>query len=77
MKKRGSSLVDPVFDIHYIAREPGNSVTPVRAGKLSYALVVTVKSNRIPDLYEKVQAKYLSSLVAIQPKIEIPIALGV
>lgn len=77
VKKRGSSLVDPVFDIHYIAREPGNSVTPVRAGKLSYALVVTVKSNRIPDLYEKVQAKYLSSLVAIQPKIEIPIALGV
>lgn len=76
LKKRGSSLSEPVFDIHYIAREPGNSSSPRRAPKLNYALVVTIKANKIPDLYEKVQERY-SELVALSPKIQIPIAVQV
>ncbi|TFB32344.1 S8 family peptidase [Pseudomonas sp. F01002] len=76
VKKRASSLSDPVFDIHYIAREPGNSVSPRRAPKLTYALVVTVSSKTTPDLYEKIQAKY-SALVAISPRVQIPIAINV
>ena len=76
INKRAKSLLDPVFDIHYIAREPGNSDSPRRAPKISYALVVTVRAKKIPDLYEKVQARY-SELVAIQPKIQIPIAINV
>ncbi|WP_158242616.1 MULTISPECIES: S8 family peptidase [unclassified Pseudomonas] len=76
LKKRGSSLLEPVFDIHYIAREPGNSNSPRRAPKLNYALVVTIQAKKIPDLYEKVQERY-KELVAIQPKIQIPIAVSV
>ncbi|MDH1145246.1 S8 family peptidase [Pseudomonas mosselii] len=76
VKKRASSLLDPVFDIHYIAREPGNSDSPRRAPKLSYALVVTISSKKTPDLYERIQARY-SALVAITPRIQIPIAISV
>jgi hypothetical protein len=75
-KKRGASLLEPVFDIHYIAREPGNSDSPRRAPKLNYALVVTIQAKKIPDLYEKVQERY-KELVAIEPKIQIPIAVSV
>ncbi|MEN2506883.1 S8 family peptidase [Stutzerimonas stutzeri] len=76
VNKQASSLMEPVFDIHYLAREPGKSESPARAPKLPYALVVTVISKKTPDLYEKVQAKY-KALVEIQPKIQIPISLGV
>lgn len=74
--KRSSSLSEPVFDIHYIAREPGSSASPRRAPKLTYALVVTISSKKTPDLYEKIQAKY-SALVAITPRVQIPIAINV
>jgi hypothetical protein len=38
--KRVSSLNAPCFDIHYIAREPGQSISPSDAPEIHYALVV-------------------------------------
>lgn len=73
LQKRGSSLNNPVFDIHYVAREPGISASPQGAEKIHFALVVTVISKNTPDLYEQVQRKYLNTLVPIEPQIDIPV----
>lgn len=73
---RASSLDRPVFDIHYMAREPGSSVSPARAQRLPYALVVTVRAKRHPDLYDKVLAAY-PSLAAIRPRARLPLPVRV
>lgn len=71
--KLGSSLNSPVFDIHYVAREPGRKSAPLRPPKLSYALVVTIYNKSTPDLYERIEAKYRNQLLAIAPKVELPV----
>ncbi|MCL7938780.1 S8 family peptidase [Halomonas sp. ATCH28] len=76
IRKRGSSLDRPVFDIHYIAREPGNNAAPQEAEKIHFALVVSVYNKNTPDLYEKVQEKYITTLLPIEPKIEVPVQIS-
>ena len=49
----GSSLHDPVFDIHYNARFGGHDGTS-QAQKLRYAMVITVESKHTPNLYDEV-----------------------
>lgn len=71
-----SSLLRPVFDIHYVARSPGASM-PRRPEKIGYALVVTVTAKRHPDLYERVKDKYRQRLEALQPRTELPIRVDV
>lgn len=73
---RASSLDRPVFDIHYQAREPGSSISPARAQKLPYALVVTVSAKKHADLYDKVLAAY-PSLAVIRPRARLPIPIRV
>lgn len=73
--KRGSSLADPTFDIHYLAREPGTRASPSQAVKLPYALIITVESKRTPDIYEKVEQRYRHRLSAMQPRIELPVSI--
>lgn len=73
---RASSLDRPVFDIHYQAREPGSSISPARAQKLPYALVVTVRAKKHPDLYDRVLAAY-PSLAAIKPRARLPLPIRV
>jgi hypothetical protein len=69
--KLASSLSDPVFDIHYNARDSGGSATA--ADKIKYALVITVEADKHPELYNDILQSYASQLVPIQPKISIPI----
>lgn len=73
---RASSLDTPVFDIHYQAREPGSSTSPARAQKLPYALVVTVRASKHPDLYERILDAY-PSLAAIKPRARLPLPIRV
>ena len=69
--KRGSSLQNPVFDVHYNAREFGAAAKS--AVKIKYALVVSVKAPRHPDLYTDILRAYPSTLVPIQPTVSVPI----
>jgi len=73
---RATSLVRPVFDIHYMAREPGSSVSPAHAQKLPYALVVTVRAKQHPHLYDEVLSAY-PSLAAIRPRARLPVPVRV
>jgi hypothetical protein len=68
---QASSLNGPVFDIHYNARlggAPTQSAPPIR-----YALVVSVKSKTMPDIYDRVVARYRTQLQPLVPVIQIPI----
>lgn len=73
-RKRGSSLLSPVFDVHYNARESG--AANQSADELKYALVVTVESPRTPDLYDRVVRTYATQLEPLTPVIEIQVPAG-
>ncbi|WP_165547279.1 MULTISPECIES: S8 family peptidase [Kribbella] len=68
---RGTSLMRPVFDIHYNAREGGGEAR--HAPRMRYALVVDVLSPRTPDLYDRVSALYAGQLEALVPLVDIPV----
>jgi hypothetical protein len=68
---RGSSLDNPVFDIHYNAREAGAATT--NAEKIRYALIITVEAPKRADLYNDILRAYARTLVPIQPKITLPV----
>ncbi len=72
--KRGSSLNNPVFDIHYNARVGGHDGT-MQAPKLRYAMVITVESARTPDLYDRVLRTYATQLEALVPRVGVPLRL--
>ncbi|MBI2678789.1 MAG: S8 family peptidase [Candidatus Koribacter versatilis] len=68
---RGTSIKDPVFDIHYNARTAGGG--PVNPQKIPYALVITVSAPKMPDIYDRVLHRYRGQLRPMQPLIQIPI----
>lgn len=70
IKMQSRSLKDPVFDIHYMAREEGRATSG--AEKIPYALVISVKAPRIKDLFERTLARY-PVLQQLRPVVEIPI----
>jgi hypothetical protein len=68
---RGSSLDNPVFDIHYNAREAGGRASG--ADKIRYALILTVEAPKHTDLYNEILRAYAKTLVPIQPQVSLPI----
>lgn len=72
-RMRGSTLKNPVFDIHYNAREAGGAATGAK--KIPYALIITVEAPRHADLYNDILRAYAKTLVPIQPKVSLPIRL--
>lgn len=70
-RMRGSSLDNPVFDIHYNAREFGGK--PSQPERIRYALVITVEAKKHKDLYNDILRTYANILTPIQPKVSLPI----
>ena len=70
-RKRGSSLRNPCFDIHYNSRYESRNFTPDE--KLAYALVVTVQAKDISDLYDQIVRKYATHLKQLTPVLELPL----
>ncbi|QOJ15188.1 MAG: S8 family peptidase [Planctomycetia bacterium] len=68
---QGRSLKDPAFDIYYHAREGSQATTA--ADKIRYALIVTVRSPRTPDLYDGILRRYRTRLTPLTPLIQIPV----
>lgn len=71
-KMRATSLHEPVFNLHYNARDGGG-----RAGEsalpLNYAMVITITAPRHADLYAATSSRYRTQLEALQPVIQIPV----
>lgn len=70
---QGASLDNPAFDIHYNSRLEGHNHNP--GEELSYALVISVKAAREPDLYARVLRRFATQLEPLRPTIDIPIRL--
>lgn len=68
---RGTSLVNPTFDIHYNARTGGGK--PIGAQRIPYALVITLEAKKDSLLYNKIVNRYRTQLEPLMPVIEIPI----
>jgi hypothetical protein len=72
-RMHGNGLRNPVFDIHYTARDGGG---PAAAPpKIRYALVVSVESPRTKDLYNKIVRRYATLIRPLQPILTIPIRM--
>lgn len=69
----GSSLKDPVFDIHYNARMEGRNSKS--SEELNYALIITVEAPKEPNLYDQVVRRFATKLEQFKPVIEMPIKL--
>lgn len=69
----GSSLYNPVFDIHYNSRLEGHSFNP--GERLRYAMVISVKAKREADLYDRIVRRYATLLEPLRPVIDIPVRI--
>ncbi len=66
-------LSDPVFDIRYHARQTSRSVPPKSAPDVHYAMVVTIKVEGMPELYNLIRQRYqILQPVKLRVGIEIP-----
>lgn len=74
--KRASSLLDPVFNLHYNARANGGRIGD-EGPEINYALVVTVTAKNHGDLYDKVLNRYQTHLQPLLPVIQLPITTSV
>jgi hypothetical protein len=70
---RATSLFKPVFDIHYNARSAGGAAKDV--DDIRYALVLTVRAGKVPDLYDRVVRAFAGQLQALHPLVEIPVTV--
>jgi Subtilase family len=68
---RASTLNNPVFDIHCHARNCGGP--PRTPSSIPYALVISIYTPGMPDVYNKLFQKYRTKLEILQPVIRIPI----
>ncbi|MFO8008947.1 MAG: S8 family serine peptidase [Candidatus Brocadiia bacterium] len=71
---QGRTLNDPYFKFHYMAREGGRRMGR-RADTVPYALVVCLRATAMPDLYDRVFARYRTRLAPIRPRIELPVRI--
>lgn len=68
---RGMGLRNPVFDVHYNARVGGRNAKG--ADKIPYALVLTIRSAKTADLYNRIVHRYPTILEPLKPIVAIPI----
>ena len=71
VRKRGSSLQNPCFYIHYNARLEGRNFAP--AERLKYAMIVTVQAKSVLDLYNQVVRQYATRIEPLRPILDIPV----
>lgn len=67
----GSSLLEPVFDVHYNARDAGGLASS-GAPSIRYALVVTVHAPKHAQLHQDILSAH-AVLQALEPQISLPL----
>jgi hypothetical protein len=73
LTKMGKSYKDPVFDIHYVARDEGR--VEHQSPKIKYALVITIEAPKHADLYDLIVRKYRNILEPMLP-IQVPVQVS-
>lgn len=67
---QSSTLFEPVFDIHYNARQAGRQISG--ADKIRYALIVSIVAPKMVDISSRILNRF-PALVSIQPRIVVPV----
>lgn len=65
----GLGLRKPVFDLHYSPREGGQNAK--KAEPILYAMIVSVSSPDVPDMYDHVWRKYRHKLQQLRPRFRV------
>lgn len=76
-KKLGSSLDEPAFELHYMARNSGADINSSSADIIKYAFVVTLEAPKHTDIFSDILAAYSEVLSEIQPRITTDIEVKV
>ena len=71
----GSRLLEPVFDVHYNAREAGGPA-PSGTPPIRYALVVTVHAPKHAQLHQDILNAH-AVLQALEPQVSLPVRLRI
>jgi hypothetical protein len=71
--KSGTKVSSPVLDIHYNPREEGADTSS--AEPIPYAMVVSIKTPEMPDVYDALWAKYQYELQELKSLLVPPIEL--
>lgn len=71
IRMRGTSLQNPEFNVHYIAREGGN--TTRFAEPILYSMVVEIHAKRESNLYNEVFSRYRTHLEILRPRTQIDV----
>ncbi|WP_158332633.1 S8 family peptidase [Bifidobacterium coryneforme] len=68
IRKLGTSLSNPVFDVHYISRKSGGVAK--NAEPIPYSLIITLKAPKISNLSELILNEY-QQLIELKPTIDV------
>ncbi|KJS36242.1 MAG: hypothetical protein VR70_14305 [Rhodospirillaceae bacterium BRH_c57] len=71
--KRASSLVQPAFDVSYVARENGHG--GARPSNMKFALVLTLRNRSARDLYDRVIVSSANRLQPMRPRLGVQVPL--
>ena len=70
---KADRLKRPAFDVRHVFRL--DDLPPDTNPDVAYALVITLKTPAVPDLYDQVVRTYAARLEILQPRIDIPITI--
>ncbi|EGM79743.1 subtilisin-like serine protease [Rheinheimera sp. A13L] len=73
--KRGTSLVEPSFEIHYVARDGGDQISGTKAPKIKYAFLVTLDTPKHETIFSDILNSYTDILTEIEPRISTSIQI--
>lgn len=74
LNKRGSSMDEPAFELHYSARENGADAGS-RARPIRYAFLVTIEAPKNQNIFTDILTEYSDILAEIEPQIDLPIQI--
>jgi hypothetical protein len=76
-KKFGSSLDEPAFEIHYMARDSGADISGTKAEIIKYAFVVTLEAPKHKEIFTDIMDAYSEILSEIEPRVAVDIEVPV
>ncbi|MGF1878213.1 S8 family peptidase [Photobacterium frigidiphilum] len=75
--KYGTSLDEPAFEIHYMARDCGGNISGSKAPTIKYAFIVTLEAPKHKEIFNDIIQTYSEVLTEIEPRITTPIQVTV
>ncbi|GLP95351.1 S8 family peptidase [Paraferrimonas sedimenticola] len=70
--KLGSSLDEPCFELHYMARDGGGAIDGSKAPTIKYAFVVTLEAPKHKEIFSDILKSYSQVLTELQPRVSVP-----